>query len=87
MEVDVIAEQDVLSQDNQPTAELLSKYRLAGHFCSVAIQNVIARCVVGVNCVDLCQIGDQLILSQVRSRIAFTEIYRQRKCINRMNAE
>jgi hypothetical protein len=65
MELDVVAE-DVLSQDNQPTPQVLSKYRLAGHFCSVAIRNVLARCVAGVNCSELCQIGDDAILEQVQ---------------------
>ena len=67
MEVDVIAdaEQDVLSSDNQPTPEILSKYRLAGHFCSVAIKAVIAKCVPGTNPTALCQIGDDAILAQV----------------------
>jgi hypothetical protein len=67
MEVDVIAdtEQDVLSSDNQPTPETLSKYRLAGHFCSVAIKAVVAKCLPGTNCTNLCQLGDDTILAQV----------------------
>jgi len=82
MEVDVIAEKDLLSQDNQPTPEVLSKYRLAGHFCSVAIQSVLARCVADVNCTELCQIGDERILSQVPFSTAYSDLHRLRKCIN-----
>jgi len=68
MEVDVIAdtEQDVLSSDNQATPETLSKYRLAGHFCSVAMKAVVAKCVPGASCATLCQIGDDTILAQVK---------------------
>jgi hypothetical protein len=69
MEIDLVQEQetevDVLSSDNQPTPEVLSKYRLAGHFCSVAIKSVIAKCVPGANCTALCQLGDETILAQV----------------------
>jgi methionine aminopeptidase len=66
MEIDTVAEPNVLSTDNIPTAQVLSKYRLAGHFCSVAIKSVLAKCLPGVNCTELCQIGDEGILSQVR---------------------
>jgi hypothetical protein len=69
MEIDLVQEQetevDVLSSDNQPTPEVLSKYRLAGHFCSIAIKSVIAKCVPGANCTELCQLGDETILAQV----------------------
>ena len=67
MEVDVIAdsEQDVLSSDNQPTPETLSKYRLAGHLCTVAMKAVIAKCLPGTACTTLCQLGDDTILTQV----------------------
>jgi hypothetical protein len=67
MEVDVVteAEQDILSTDNLPTPSVLSKYRLAGHFCSIAIKSVLAKCVPGINCKELCQLGDETILSQV----------------------
>ena len=68
MEVDVIAddsEQDVLSFDNQPTPETLSKYRLAGHLCTDAIKAVIAKCLPGTSCTILCQLGDDTILIQV----------------------
>ena len=67
MEIDTIdlKEQDILAVDNQPTPEVLSKYRLAGHFCSVAIKAVISRCVPGVNCKELCQLGDDTIFAQV----------------------
>jgi methionine aminopeptidase len=66
MEIDTVAEQDVLSTDNLPTADVLSRYRLAGHFCSVAIKSVIASCRPGVNCTELCELGDEGILTQVR---------------------
>jgi methionine aminopeptidase len=66
MEIDTVAEPNVLSTDNIPTAQVLSKYRLAGHFCSVAIKSVLAKCLPGVNCTELSQIGDEGILSQVR---------------------
>jgi methionine aminopeptidase len=69
MEIDLVQEQesevDVLSSDNQPTPEVLSKYRLAGHFCSIAIKSVIAKCVPGANSAELCQLGDETILAQV----------------------
>jgi len=68
MEVDVIAEdneQDILSSDNQPTPETLSKYRLAGHLCTDAIKAVIAKCLPGTSCTTLCQLGDDTILTQV----------------------
>lgn len=67
MEVDIVTdkEHDKLSIDNLPTPEVLSKYRLAGHFCSVAIKSVIARCLPGANCAELCHLGDEMILSQV----------------------
>lgn len=65
MEIDTIHEQDVLTIDNQPTPSVLSKYRLSGHFCSVATRTVLERCVPGANCRDLCVIGDEAILSQV----------------------
>ena len=70
MEVDVASteregEHHLLSTYNLPTAEVLSKYRLAGHFCSVALKAVLASCVSGVNCIELCQLGDEAILSQV----------------------
>ena len=67
MEIDVVGqkEEDILTTDNQQTPKVLSKYRLAGHFCSVAIKSVIARCVPGVNCTELGQLGDEAILSQV----------------------
>lgn len=67
MELDVSTktEQDVLSTDNLPTPEVLSKYRLAGHFCSVAVKAVLGKCVPGINCTELCQLGDEAILSQV----------------------
>jgi len=69
MELDVSTEteQDILSTDNQPTPEVLSKYRLAGHFCSVAIKAVLAKSGPGVNCSELCHFGDETILSQVAS--------------------
>jgi hypothetical protein len=67
MEIDTVHEQDVLSQDNQPTPSVLSKYRLAGHFCSVAMGTVLQQCVAGANCRDLCVVGDEAILSQVLS--------------------
>ena len=65
MEIDIVTEHDVLSTDNLPTPEVLSKYRLAGHFCSVAIKSVVANCHPGATCVSLCQLGDEGILSQV----------------------
>lgn len=69
MEIDLVQEQegevDVLSSDNQPTPEVLSKYRLAGHFCSVTIKSVIAKCIPGANSTELCQHGDETILAQV----------------------
>jgi len=65
LDVSTETEQDVLSTDNLPTPEVLSKYRLAGHFCSVAIKAVLAKCAAGVNCTELCQLGDETILSQV----------------------
>ena len=66
MEIDTVhSEQDVLSEDNVPTPSVLSKYRLAGHFCSVAIRTVLQHSVAGANCKDLCIIGDEAILSQV----------------------
>jgi len=67
MEIDTIHEQDVLSQDNEPTPSVLSKYRLAGHFCSTAIRSVLQQCLPGANCRDLCVVGDEAILSQVFS--------------------
>jgi methionine aminopeptidase len=67
MDIDVVAEEneDVLSTDNLPTAEVLSKYRLARHFTLLAVQAVLAKCVPGVNASELCQIGDATILAQV----------------------
>jgi len=90
MEVDVIAEseQDVLSSDNQPTPETLSKYRLAGHLCSVAIKAVIAKCLPGTSCTTLCQLGDDTILTQVLYLVCCNRVnYRRRKCINLMREE
>jgi len=68
MEVDVITttEPDILSVDNAPTPQVLSKYRLAGHFCSTAMKTVIQQCVAGANCRHLCQFGDELIVAQVQ---------------------
>lgn len=82
MDVDVIAnaEQDVLSSDNQPTPETLSKYRLAGHFCSVAIKAVIAKCLPGTNCTTLCQLGDDTILAQVFLSL-FKKLTVDRECV------
>lgn len=73
MEVDVIAptEHDMLSVDNMPTPQVLSKYRLAGHFCSTAIKAVIQQCVQGANTAQLCQFGDEAILAQVPSAFIF----------------
>jgi methionine aminopeptidase len=71
MEVDVITstEHDMLSVDNMPTPQVLSKYRLAGHFCSTAIKAVIEQCVPGANTTQLCQFGDEAILAQVPSGV------------------
>jgi methionine aminopeptidase len=69
MEIDVVAadkDQDILTTDNLPSPEVLSKYRSAGHFCSLAIKSVIARCVPGANCTELCQLGDETIIAQAR---------------------
>jgi len=68
MEVDVITstEHDILSVDNTPTPQVLSKYRLAGHFCSTAMKAVIQQCVPGANCTQLCQFGDEVIVGQVQ---------------------
>jgi methionine aminopeptidase len=66
LDVSTATEQDVLSTDNLPTPEIVSKYRLAGHFCSVAMKAVLAKCVAGINCKELCHFGDETILSQVR---------------------
>jgi len=68
MEVDVITstERDILSIDNTPTPQVLSKYRLAGHFCSAAMKAVIEQCVAGANCTRLCQFGDEVIVAQVQ---------------------
>jgi methionine aminopeptidase len=91
MEIDIVAEQDVLSTDNIPTAQVLSKYRLAGHFCSVAIKSVIAKCLPGVNCTELCQLGDEGILSQVQRPVrvnldwASVSIKRARDCRTYIN--
>ena len=70
MEVDVITttEPDILSVDNAPTPQVLSKYRLAGHFCSTAMKTVIQQCVAGANCRHLCQFGDELIVAQAHVR-------------------
>jgi methionine aminopeptidase len=67
MEIELVAEQevDVLTVDNVASPQVLSKYRLAGHFCSVAIKAVLAKCVAGANCAELCQLGDETILAQV----------------------
>jgi hypothetical protein len=86
MEIDVIAEQDVLSTDNIPTAEVLSKYRLAGHFCSIAIKTVVAKCLAGVHCTELSQLGDDAILSQVRLEKDKADL-RLLQFINRMSEE
>ena len=69
MEMEVVTEtqQDVLTTDNIASPEVLSKYRLAGHFCAVAIQSIIAQCVPGADCAQLCQLGDETILAQVHS--------------------
>jgi methionine aminopeptidase len=68
MEIDTVgSEQDVLSVDNLPTPSVLSKYRLAGHFCSVAIRTVLQQCIPGATCKDLCNVGDEAILAQVLS--------------------
>jgi methionine aminopeptidase len=71
MEVDILPnsseEVDILSTDNLPTPTVLSKYRLAGHFCSIAIKAVIGRCIPGANVAELCNLGDEGILSQVPS--------------------
>ena len=72
MEVDTIQdtvqdkEEDKLTIDNTPTPGVLSKYRLAGNFCSLAIKSVLSLCVPGANCAELCRIGDVAILSQVQ---------------------
>lgn len=58
-------ERDFISTDNIPTPQVLSRYRLAGHFTSTAIKAVLAKCTPGVNCKDLCQLGDETILAQV----------------------
>ena len=69
MEVDIVEgqEEDKLTIDNTPTPDVLSKYRLAGNFCSIAIKSVLSQCVPGANCAELCRIGDVAILSQVQS--------------------
>ena len=67
MQVDVVTEteQDMLSTDNIATPSVLSKYRLAGHFCSVAMKVVLSKCLPGTNSAELCQLGDETILAQV----------------------
>ena len=89
MEVEVITstEHDMLSIDNTPTAQVLSKYRLAGHFCSTAIKAVIQQCVPGANTTQICHFGDETILAQVSKILEVVAEIRRRRSSSRMNGE
>lgn len=64
------------SSDEEPTIAddvVVTKYKMAGDMCNRVLRQVIEKCVAGASVVDLCELGDQMILEET------SKVYKKEK--------